>query len=229
MLKFLQVSFLMTFILSFYGCYSFDESKEMGIGSIIDASLDLEYHHSVFGAVKFLDYEKIKDISPEHKDIFNFSVDYGYYDYRIESKMQKIEDNIGVYIGLRDQFTQDSVIWDGNKNVQYIKSFRPVTMSGIGNLYYNLVYIFHLPSKLFHVIYFDIEYMDYNFLMIVWSIVKNTIYAIWGLLQAFIMLFVGTIVGFIIHPINSFTDIYHLSLPTLNFLWFGIKFIFIGY
>ncbi len=79
-----------------------------------------------------------------------------------------------------------------------------LTASGAGNFYYNVAYLANLPANLIAEIHFDWSKDEDSFL--IFSIIKNCIYAFYGFFVSFFMLFIGGITGLIFHPINTFFE-----------------------
>ncbi|WP_040207342.1 hypothetical protein [Neobacillus jeddahensis] len=131
----------------------------------------------------------------------------------------KIRSTMGTlfYLGERDITYH---LMDGNK-------FMAQEYSATANLAYNLSYLVNTPAKLIHNIRYDYKMTQKDFkadekveqgiedrignslldISMVLSIILDTFYALIGLVGSFIMLFLGTLIGLIAHPIDTILNI----------------------
>lgn len=111
--------------------------------------------------------------------------------------------------------------------------------SATANLGYNISYLLNIPAKLIHNIKYDYKMTQEDFkpdeeleqsledkigyamldVGLVFLIIMDIIYSIIGLICSYIMIPVGTVIGLLLHPIDSI-----LNIP--DFIWGLIKTIF---
>lgn len=112
----------------------------------------------------------------------------------------------------------DTAFWLAERDIRYHlrvndDTFLAEELSATANLSYNLSYILNLPAKLIHNIRFDIQLANevdqgtLGTITKVTAILFDVVYAIVGFVGAWLMLIVGTVVGLLFHPIDTFLDI----------------------
>lgn len=111
------------------------------------------------------------------------------------------------------------VVYDYNKKVITKPGFLFAThFDGVSNLLYNVSYILSIPAKAIHFTIMCIKSIpEYGFgdslRMFVWMLLQQVI----GLISSIVMVFVGTIIGLLCHPLQTLGNLtVSFSNPLMN-------------
>ncbi|MDC0765261.1 hypothetical protein POF51_31585 [Brevibacillus sp. AG] len=168
---------------------------------------------------------------------------FGIYQFGIVGIAQHDYEEKALYVAKYNSETPtpedevDTAFWLAERDIRYHlrvndDTFLAEKLSATANLSYNLSYILNLPAKLIHNVLFDIQLVndvdqtDLGTLTMATVILFDLVYAIVGFVGALLMLLVGTVVGLVCNPINTFLDIPACIWGLLKTVFYAIYHLF---
>ncbi|MBE5395389.1 hypothetical protein [Brevibacillus borstelensis] len=168
---------------------------------------------------------------------------FGIYQFGIVGVAQHSYEEKALYVAKYNSETPnpedevDTAFWLAERDIRYHlrvnkDTFLAEELSATANLSYNLSYILNLPAKLIHNIRFDVQLANeinrstLGTITMATAILFDVVYAIVGFVGAWLMLLVGTVVGLVLHPINTFLDIPACIWGLLKTVFYAIYHLF---
>ena len=130
-----------------------------------------------------------------------------------------------------------TAFWLAERDIRYHlmvneDRFLAEELSATANFSYNLSYLLNLPAKLIHNVRLDIQLADevghktLGTITVVTAILFDVVYAIVGFICAMLMLVIGTLVGLVLHPIDTILDIPACIWGLLKTVFYAIYHLF---